>query len=121
MEVFCTAEICGRNTAGEGASEISVQSEYVVDVERVGGNHQLVLWMAAASLQPFNIFITGYIRILAVDPLSGPVGGPIRRTLEELCSTKRIRQHKAERAFICSLPQFENSVLRGLQFLIVVC
>src|SRR5580700_2653060 len=75
--------------------------------------------IAAARLQPFNIFISSYVRILAVDTLSGPVGGPVRRTLEELCGPESIWQHDAQRAVVRFLPQLEDMILRSFQGLVI--
>src|SRR5271169_1546099 len=113
VEIGRAAEIPDGSPAGESSTKISVQAEDVVDVECIGGDDKFVVRIAAAGLQPFDIFIPGYIRILAVNALARPIGGPVRRTFEELRGSERIRQHDPERAFVSALPHLEHVILRS--------
>ena len=77
MEIGRAAKILRGGSAGQRSAEICVQAEDVINVERIGGDDQLLAWIPAAGLEPRDIFISGYIRIFAVDALAGPIGGPV--------------------------------------------
>src|SRR5258708_27580439 len=115
QEIGCGSKIRGRRAIRKGPAKISVQGEYLIDVERVGGDDQLFKRIAAVHLQPFDIFVAREIRILAVDALARPVGGPVRRARQELRGSESVRQHYPKRAFIGVLPQCEHAVLRSFQ------
>src|ERR1700682_5184171 len=104
LEVQCAAEIAGRRAIRKRPTKVRVQPEYLVDVECVGGDEQLVTRIAASYSQPFDIFVTSEIGILAVDSLAGPIGGPVRGIRQELRCAKGVRQHDPERAFVGVLP-----------------
>ncbi len=120
MEIVGAAEIADGGFAGESSTKIGVQAEDLVDIECVGGDDQLFMGIAAAGLEPVDIFVSGYIGILAVDALAGPVGGPVGSVLEKLCGSERVRQHDAERAVVSLLPDLENSILGSFQGFIVI-
>src|SRR5260370_26701186 len=100
MEVRRAAEISSGDAASESSAKISVQAENLVTVERVGCGHKLVMGIASTGLQPFDIFIAGYIRIFAVDALPGPIGGPVGGALDELRGPERVGQHNTKGAVI---------------------
>src|ERR1700678_3473424 len=108
VEICSASEFIGYSvdgdSSGQRSSEICMQPEDVIDVECIRGDNQLVLRVAAMTLKPFDVFITGDVRILAVDALSGPIGGPAGRIGEKLCGSESIRQHDAKGTLVCRLP-----------------
>src|SRR6266849_1420157 len=76
------------------------------------------MWLSTTCFQPFDVFITRDVGILAVNALAGPVCGPVRSVAQKLCSAKSVRQHDQERSLIRLLPQLEYPVLRSLQGMI---
>src|ERR1700691_508594 len=120
IEVGGAAEIAGGGAAGQSSSEVCMQAKDLVDVERVGGDDQFAVRIAAAGLQPSDIFIAGYIRIFAVNALASPVGGPVRCALEELRGSECVGQHDAERAVVGFLPQVEDLILRRFQSFVII-
>ena len=74
---------------------------------------------ATALLEPLDIFIACDVGILAVDALARPIGCPVGRVVEKLRSSKSIRQHDAESAFVSALPQLEDAVLRSFQAIVI--
>jgi len=78
VEVGGAAKIADRNAAGQSSAKVSMQAEDVVDVEGIGSDDTFVMRIAAAGVQPCDVFISGYVWILAVDALTFPVGDPVR-------------------------------------------
>src|ERR1039458_1976769 len=76
-EIVGTAKVVDRNSAGQFSAEISVQSEDVMDIERIGGDDELLLRISTARLKPRNVFVACDVGIFAVDTLPGPIGHPV--------------------------------------------
>src|SRR6185312_5005350 len=93
-------------------SKVSVQTHNVLHIQTIGGDQQLRPRITPPPHQPRDVLISGQDRILAVDPLPGPVGHPVRRALQKLSRPERIRQHDQQCAAITLLPQFQHLVLR---------
>src|ERR1700730_4389723 len=107
---------CG---ACQGPTEISMQTEDVIDVQRVGSDDQLFEWISAARLQPLDVLVARDVRILAVHALSGPVGRPLRRVFQKLRGSKRVRQHDKKLALVGALPHFKYAILGSSEYPIV--
>src|SRR5271169_5859891 len=85
VEIGGAAEvICRTGASRDRPAKVCVQAEDVIDVECVGGDDELVTRVSPATLEPLNIFVAGNVGILAVDALTGPIGGPVGGIIEKL-------------------------------------
>src|ERR1700683_36676 len=119
VEIGGAAEVADGGTARQGTAKVSVQAEDVVDVEGIGNDQALVVRIAAASIQPCDIFIAADIWILAVNALAGPSGDPVGSVFQKLSGAESVGQHDAEFAIVGALPQLEDFVLRSFERIVI--
>ncbi len=56
-----------------------MQSENLIDIQRVGSDEQLVASVPSARFEPCDVFVASDVGVFAVDALASPVGDPVRR------------------------------------------
>src|SRR5208283_1760948 len=114
------AKIRGGGAIAKSSSEVSMQAEDRVDVQRVRSDEKFLLRIALVLLQPGDVFVTGHVGVLAVGALPGPRRHPVRSVAEELRSAERIREQDEQFAAIGLLPKFQEAVLRVFELFVVV-
>ena len=89
----------------------------IFSVRLVGQDGMILslIHISSAPPQPFDVLVTGDVRILAVNPLARPISHPVWRMAQELRGAKRVGEQDEQFALVSLLPQFQHPVLRRSQ------